>query len=85
LQLAFEIHRNKQQGNDDATEHITENELQKLEISVARKSDSGNGNKRNGRSLRRHNRSGNRPPRHVAVADEIIVGRFLFRRKPDAE
>ncbi len=37
-----EIRRNKEQGNDDAPEHVTENKLQKLKISVFGKGNSGN-------------------------------------------
>ncbi|MCU0238502.1 MAG: hypothetical protein MUC29_03600 [Pyrinomonadaceae bacterium] len=83
--LALKIHRNKKERNHHAPQHITEDELQKLKITIFSKSNARHRNKSNCRSFGSYNRSRNRPPRHTSIANKIILCSFLFARIKNSE
>ena len=84
-QLATKVRRNEEQRDNDAPEQVAEDELEKLEIPVARKRDPGNGDESDRRGFRGDNGGRDGPPGHGAIAKEVVARGFLFTRKPNAK
>ncbi len=81
-QLAAKIRRDEQQRNDDATEQVTEDQLQKLKVSATRESDAGNRDESDRRGFGRNDRKGHSPPRHGTIAEKVVARGLLLAAKP---
>lgn len=84
-QLAAKVRRDEKNRDNDSSEEIAEDELQKAEVAAARERDAGNGNKRDGRGFSGDDGKRHGPPGYGTIAQKIVSGGLLFPAEPGAE
>src|SRR5213075_1527812 len=82
-EIALVVARQKGEGDDCATQHISRGDLQKTKIGRVR--ESRNAYERQRARFRRHDGEQNSPPRDRAAGDKVILGILLIASEPNAE
>lgn len=75
IELAAKILRQEHKADDDATDYISHDHLQKSQIGIV--GEAGNADDGQRARLRRDNRQGNCPPGNIAIGEEIVTHRPL--------